>query len=478
MHQTIQRLRAGHLGEVLGTFSPQVEERLLWIVGEDPLELAPSLVGVKPLEGDPTQFALRILELGYTGVVFGGRDAALMNSDPDSDSLPLHRWMRALRAVGLTAWLKPTISSTLEGCVAESSWRQGVTDALESLLEGDTRPDGIVWRVQAVRPSALAHRSAQNDTQLDLVAKELQLVQKTAGDLPLSFFIVAPSPSIAERQAEWLERLAQVAERNTTIAFSCVAGYFQDDHRPQHPVWSHARTLHGLGTGALTPLINAGAVQQGEGLWPSIPLELFHQAHSILGLYGVRRAIVTSSTLPSGDGVLAVSLSTASGVLFSGHSPTAVSEQWLAAHCPSSNTQTVGELLRQGGSLVRELSLIRSLPPGDPDGFRAKVDLFFAKIQAFRSSIEQGTHDWNALTEHAIGFCRDARRICCHVGQRFNVSLNSELTPDDLKGGFWTEAAGHGGAVRLLDKPVASEVGFEDLLAVNRAEGSALGLSV
>lgn len=313
-------------------------------------------------------------------------------------------------------------------------WIQPVTTLDEAAT---SRADGILWQS--------AWRNAEggefiDKTHLEWLQEELEKVEHLLKKGQRLFFYIP-----GKEGAEWLSDLNLTAKKNTTLLFSAVAGEPTEALKEPHPCWKKEDPT-------LLPIFNFGMIDQGGGLWPTLPYELYERY--LIRLQGKANAgfLTLTSSLPGGKGFLQCSLSLAAEMHQTSRAPELLIEEWFQKHRP--------ELLpfHQEGTLrtLRGLALdlkqpITSLPS---ETLRAWLEGLAARLNVLELTV---TGEKGELTDYVVYFIRDAKRLLQHKAQSAHISFHSTQGIDDLLDGFWTRHSSS--KIILLDHPYSGKPG-------------------
>lgn len=232
LQQVVTGLLSGHFAEFLGEFNPRFPLR--------PLKLPPGPY--------PKEWGSRILRLGYNAVIVEGSEFS------------------CFLEYGLKVFVSGNDLSQLKGA------------------------DGIFWESSLLNPEFFLHPKAKEMTIAELVQEEMKKIEKEAKGKGVIYYIPAADEMVALQQASWLETLCDEAGNQTFISFPAVCGNPVYDHLKPHPFWEVLRRAPDVSSTPLMPIINIGAVCQGEGLWPSFSFDLMQERfdrHHFGGIIGL-----------------------------------------------------------------------------------------------------------------------------------------------------------------------------------------------
>ena len=334
--QAMAALLSGHLGEFLGRVKPRFPLRPLWLGCEQSVRLSSSVSVGMPDEQSLEPFCQRLCRLGYNAVILGKRDETFHEKEGKID-------LSTFQDYGIKVFVKPDVS-----CGSP-------LDSFAGLPENCA----LFWKSDLLHPDFQNHPGAFDLTLYDIVEKELKLVEGAAGKRELIFYIPTEDEASAKLQSLWLSDLIDNAGSRTTIAFSAVAGDPCGDHLPPHPFWEVLRVSPDCSATPLLPLINTGAVKQGECLWPSLPFDLLHQFLPRLERHPFAGFIGLAHHVPEGHGLLHLALWVAAQALWRGKSPSVSAETWSLANRPDWKFSAHAEDLDKVKGIVKRVGARR-----------------------------------------------------------------------------------------------------------------------
>lgn len=362
-------LLSGHLPEYLQEQQPLYPLRPLWI-GCQKLVSVSDKVGIwLPdffLEKNKKTFELfcrRLIELGFNALILGQRGCVFCEKSPVvfKELALLHRM---LSEYGIRLILKPSVfyrddEKELFFLPTHPSFQNKVTAALTDLLESVPALDELLWESVYFQADFQRHPLGREFTKLEKVAAELKCVE--ALGVPLIFYLPCQDLESAEGQSEWIPLLLNEMGPKTTFAFSAVAGDPQEDHCPAHPLWERLRGQPRIASTPLLPLLNSGAVGQGEGLWPGLTFDLVEEFYSRC-LQGHYRGIVSlAAHLPREGSLADCNLWVAGQRLWRTVPALLLAQSWFAVKRADIDFQQELDLFKNTRALIKSLSFLRSL---------------------------------------------------------------------------------------------------------------------
>ncbi|MFQ5730191.1 MAG: hypothetical protein ACE5GN_07510, partial [Waddliaceae bacterium] len=291
---------SGHLGECLGVRAPKFPLRPLWFSSMENVE----------------EICRRVLALGY--------NAVLLEREGDVERLVL------FREYGIKVILKPEPDLPEGKCFLDQEYRDAVREGLRALQQEVPRVDGFFWEGLFGQKDINLHPGARDLLQVDMALKEVRLLEEAIlGDRFLIYYISCTDLQNAQQQAAWLPSFCNDVGKQTIIAFSAVSGDPVLDHLDSHPFWEVLRQSLDVCYTPLLPIINVGALNQGECLWPTLALDLIndyclrcrrHQFAGVLSLVPY---------LPNPESFLSCNLWVASQVLWGRNPPELLGKRGL-----------------------------------------------------------------------------------------------------------------------------------------------------
>lgn len=500
-------LASGHFSEFLGDWRPRFALRPLWIGCDLDVDLESSshipvslrlpklLCGseVNGLSGQNGQgqgqrqldrLCERVLELGYNAIVLGALDNTSRASTANfghsgSGTIDIQAICTHLHTYGLKVILKPNKPSGR--CPLDAIQAASIQQYIKNFLEKVPYFDYLLWEGDFLHPDCFLHPSAAEATQLELVQAEVALVEKALteskeGEKPppsLIYYVPSPDLSTAEQQVAWLQELCDRVGNKTIIAFSAVSGEPWSDHQPPHPFWESLRKSPDISSTALMPIINTGAARQGDGLWPTLTLDLSERYLTRCTRHQFAGAITLVNHLPEKGALLDCSLWVCSQMLWKNRSAALLAETWFSAERPDFDYLYFAESLRKVRELAVELSFIRSLRNErhrdllSQTESRAMADSFLARLRELQILFEcsekktkKHTHNRGSVVrprcnDYFSYFARDAIRLVAYFMQCFQVTLPHIRKEEDVWEGFWTKSKQ--GSTYSASKPVFLE---------------------
>lgn len=478
----ITGVSSGHFAEFLGDWRPRFPLRPLWLGCEVDVSLT-SRIGIsvpawmRQEKGDSPHFesfCRRILELGYNSILLGNLDGAFVTS-PEDSSFNLEALCVAFREYGLKVILKPNLSFTGElknsgRCPLNPPYIAAIQEALGDFQGKAPSIDYIFYEGRFQHPDCIQHPLALDATQIELVQAELKMLETSLqGKVGLIYYVPATDETTATHHASWLSALCDFAGNKTILAYSAIAGSPWEDHRSPHPFWETLRQSPDVSATPLMPIVNIGAVRQGEGLWPTLTLDLVERYFSHCHRHHFAGAISLIGQLPKEGALLDCSLWVAAQVMWKEQSVRLLAETWFRAQRPDLDFPVFADALRDIRSISADLSFLRSLHNENhrdlisSEECRTIAASLLARLKHLQFQFEKEEKSRLKRSEkptyydYFSCFVRDARRIVLHFLQRFNAPLLHYRDEDDQQEGFWTQVQGLGQGGRYSPKAIFLE---------------------
>lgn len=369
-------------------------------------------------------FCLWLRRLGYNAAVFDG----VVNGAKELCRLLKKEGVRMILSIDLREAALPA--------PFDSNYRGKIENALADI------PDAILWtsHVELFEKSRSKKRS--RFLLRELAQLEVKTLETILGpEKQLFYYLPAADCETAQRQTLWIERFAKELAETTVIVFSATAGALGADHMPPHPFWNHLSGTRARPCGQFMPLVNVGAVGQGEGFWPTIALDMIERYLYRCDGALFKGAISLSANIPAEEAFLSCSLWVSAQVLHHAGSAPLLVEEWLRKHRPEELKHPRWEqILRE----VREISLLAGplmrTPQEIPkDEGKAQVDLLLARLKCLESLVHKNAV---GVKKYFCFFSRDIRKsLACYL-QTHQLPLLCALNEEDLKDSFWSSASG------------------------------------
>ncbi len=384
-------VKSGHFPDFLGERKPRYPLR--------PLHYCREWEGISK-----EKVCLRILELGYNAII-----VETLPKDP-----------QLFKDFGIKIILK---MKAPKATPFDSEW------SLSSISMEHI--EAVFWDATYMEPEFLKHPSARDFLQMDLALLEIQRLEET---LPAECQIIYALPQMKSYEA--VPSFLDEVSTRVLIAFSSMNG--------AHPLWELLRESPDSSTTPLLPILNMGTVDQGEGLWPLIPLDLLEQAHDRMKRHRFLGAIILTKDLPKQGTFLDGSLWVAAQTLWGELTPSLLLETWCKAYHPSlSNLELLRDLSRVG----KRLSALEDLGELKTEECRIYSESLISEINRLQVEISSIKKEPSpSIVDYFTYFARDARRKILHFLQANHAPMVNVLNGDDLLESFWTAIQQGGGS--------------------------------
>lgn len=444
----------GHWGDFLGHSKPRYYLRPLWIGPQLQITLG------RRLKSNDTaafeKFCQRVIDLGFNAVVFD-----LIHIQSGLDWIGTELCKNRLKCI-----LK--LGPGAPGCPLNPKHREQVSKTVEEAIHSAPNADYLIWESGCCHTEFMNDPLAEATTRAEMLQEEMMWLEKSMkGRKPLIMYV----PMDADVELSYgilLQRLCDSAGKGTIIAFSALGGLPSHDHLPQHPFWLQLRQAHQIVSTPLLPIINAGGVDQGEGLWPALSFDLFQNYFQRCTRHHFAGVISLTNRLPAPGGFLECNLWVASQLQWREIPPEVLIETWFKARRPDIDYVKERDLFKQVRDIILELSHLKFLKRRGiytVEELRLFIESLLARLKVLKlrtSKDRMMTSNCSTATliEQVNFFIRDARRTLLHIAQNYDVPLLSFAGEDDLQDSFWTKAVGASGQtarnglkVMILDTP-------------------------
>lgn len=335
----------------------------------------------------PVDLGARALQLGYNGVV---------SSTPCKG----------------TAWIKEAAS----------------------IEDFESHPDYFLCSSRWKEENFFQQPGNERWTRAELVSLEMeQLEQKLPRGAKLIFCLPG------EEKIEWVHHLSKRAGPKTLLAFSPYAGGPTYDFLPPQPLWKKIIEGEEFCSTPLLPILNTGMVNQGGGLWPTLPFDLFDRFYCHIPAIPFQGALTLTHAVPRGPGFLHCALWVGAHLLQREEAPDKKLAEWFYRYKSTIDYLSAALLLRNLRTLALETTVLRYLKGRKVgnDESRSMLEGLNAKIQALHYAIER---EQPLLLDPFKYFVRDVRRSMSHFATQHNVSYS--VHQDEALESFWTYKSG------------------------------------
>ena len=313
--------------------------------------------------------------------------------------------------------------------------------------------DFFLWTSRWKEGDFFSQPGNERWTRKELIALEMEKLESKlckAANRSAKLIFCLPG----EEKLEWVAHLSKMAGPKTYLAFSPYLGDSAKDFLPPQPIWRKIAEGEEFCATPLLPILNTGMVDQGGGLWPTLPFDLYDRFYSHIPSSFFKGALTLTPVVPHNPGFLHCALSVGAQLLQKEDSPEKKLAEWFLQHKSKVDYFSSAMLLRHLRTLALETTFLRHLKPkkiGSEES-RALLDGLSSKIHALQFSIER---EHPHFLDPFLFFVRDARRIMSFFASQMNVSHSTH--PDESLESFWTHKVG--GSVAFREEPLRGGAG-------------------
>lgn len=381
---------------------------------------------------DAEYLCKRLLQMGYNGALF--------------EEVPENRGIFKEMGIALVLLAKKPDATPFD-----TEWQPDLEN-----LDG---VDAVYWKGSYTSENYRNHPNARDDLMIDLALKEVQAVEEAIrGRCPLVYELDPDGP------VHLIPELMDSVGNQTMISFSALNGKPTDDHLDYHPLWKLLRELPDTSATRLLPILNIGGVEQGEGFWPVIPLDLIDFVITHMRRQPFGGAVVMTNYLSKTGTLLDGALWTAGHSLWGSLPPRLLLETWCKAFHPSlSSLELLGDIWK----VSRRLSGLHAVGERTTEEYRMLSESLIGELNRLHGVVESYDDSRTpSIKEYFTYFARDARRLVLHFLQTRHAPMVNVLNGDDLQESFWTviqqsgrPGIGSGAKVSVLKTPQAGSEG-------------------
>lgn len=462
--------RANEEQNFLGSCSPKYSFRPIWLFGEETLYLKGYPVvslpkGAKERPGEiAKEIAFALIEAGYQTIVLG---------DPwltTEGSLTLdsaQEFLRALKKYGISIYL------FLNPCIQEKdpfeTFQEKIREHYRIIEQEFNLIDGVMTR------SVPKIEYPEIFTYPKRLLMQINSYEELIGDKKLLFYFDFKDAYESEQCGEWMEEILDGVGPKTSLSFSSFIGDMRGQSFKKNAVWKALNDSWDSSTTPIVPLINAGGVDCGEGLWPNSPLTLFHNISSSLHRHPFSGILPFTRYLPLKRGLLRATLWSLGASQWQKQTPEELMELFLKAYFNIKHTHLIKELLHDSEEISHTLQKVQSNPQKESKELALYLKYILSKVDILDFKIKKMPKDH--LSYMFKMFVRDVKKKLLLWNQQWQLHINEIASGDDLKESFWIDIehssrGGLGGSVQgeQRESPYAPENNQEmqEILQANR----------
>lgn len=392
--------------------------------------------------------ASSIKRIGYDTAILGsfGRSEEVLSTSSSA-------CFSKVRAQGIRIGLKATFDIDLMTkkfvlSPLNEFFRKFIEEEIDQIFKAVPPFDFLVYESLALIFDEMGLNQDDEHLNSEKARLEIALIEEMIRDRSGLLYI------LPGQDLHFLKELALDAGQQTGIMFSARLGDPFLDHLKINPFLlnSEPKELEGL---QLATIVNAGAVQQGGGLWPSVAIDLVQSIYPHAIDLGIT-PIPCVHGLPKKGSFLEASLLIASkarsGKVF-------VEKELLLWLRENNYSEGIINPIKEVRCICVNLSLMRHLLAEKRRDHISQEEIkLIAASTLYRLRSLSKVED-RYFSDYLQFFVRDAARIILHFVQSFNVTLQETFESEPGKMGFWTEfEAGIGSGVRSLGKVSLSKL--------------------
>jgi hypothetical protein len=433
--QTIQiGIASQHLADFLGKVKPRFALRPLWLENS----LLPAL-------NDPEKlhvFCKKILQLGYNAVLL-----------QDSGHLSV---CNQLQDYGLKIILKPSIEKIRTVSPLNKLFKEEITAYLNKLKTDHIPFHYLFWESHWQHPEYARDPLAEDMVFPELVLAEAKAVESLLEEKQkLIFYLPVADEQSAKQCAAWMKRLTDDLSQKSILAFPAVAGDHRSDHLISHPFWNIYRQQTIPNSASIMPVVNVGALNHGEGIWPVIVQDLiddyFTRGSHFLGI------ISTLGHLPKTGGINDCNLWIASQKMWNDLPSASLIETWFAAYRPDWNYSYNSLNIKQIRFISKQLYHLRTLTNEksrdhySSQDCRLMLESLLLQLNEIHLRLEKEERKrikrsaTPTLWDYFTYFNSDVKKMIMQIAQSCNATITNIFNENDSKESFWTEMSSTAG---------------------------------
>lgn len=407
--------------------------------------------------------ARRIGDWGFNALIVG---ALAKQEISDVPCVSLAPSFLEIQKKGIRIGIKPTfhidqLIETLTISPFDKKFENYLKSEIEKIAEPSSPFDFFVYESLSLLYDEMGLNHDDDHLFKEIAQAEIALVEKMLPKgVSLIYLFPGDDPERKKREASVLQEIALKSSKTTILSISSRQGSPFLDHLQPHPFLRQKMAVKAEGF-SYAALVNLGGIQQGGGLWPSVPLDIFQGIYPLLEEKGVM-AIPIVHTIPEPDSFLGGALTLASHSREGPFYPEGELAKWLISVRCETEIDRALALLRDVREIIVDFSRMReALREAGRDHLshdecKTMACSLYYKIR----KVEREGNHWDgksggepSLRDYMRFFCRDAYRTLLHFIQSFNVVIQESLDLAPGKKGFWTDfTPGSGSGLRGMGK--------------------------
>ncbi|CRX38028.1 hypothetical protein [Estrella lausannensis] len=404
----------------------------------------------------------RVLDLGFDTLIFG---AIVRHEGAPQPFATITEELHNLGQRGLKVGIKPTFHvDQMIGSFAlspfDSKFRDFLSSEISTLFEKAESPSLFVYESLSLLYDEMGLNQDDEHLFKEIVIQEIALLEEILPKrIDLLFIFPGEDPEVKRREALNFKDIALSISSRTRLVISTREGSPFLDHLRPHPLLlQESLALKGQASAAV---VNLGGVQQGGGLWPSFPIDIYQRIYPLLHEKNFIPLPVTQS-IPQKGSFLEAALKFTSVNPETHFSLERHLTAWLKRERKEADPQKALSIIRGVREIIVELSKMRTaiseagrdlLSQEECKLLASSLYYNIRKIQKECEKCAKGKEGGATLEQYLSLFALDAYRTLLQFVQSFNVVLQEALELGPGKKSFWTEfTPGMGSGLRSMGK--------------------------
>ncbi len=340
---------------------------------------------------------------------------------------------KKMKEKGIKLILKPHFHGGAIPCPVDPNFEATIKKKM-ALFTAAVNPDYIFWESGLWDRGYFAHAAADDLLLADLVVQEMKSVETVLKKgSSLIFFVPGGDRKKVSKTTKILQVLCESAGNKTAISFPAVGGAEYADYLPPHPFWGMLKEKERISSTPLLPVMNIGGIEQGEGMWPSLPFDLFEKYYCRLHELPFKGSIGLINQLPVARGFLDLNLWTGSHCQLSGKPPRLLIEEWFGRYRTDVDYSAFQDDLWRLRMMILDFSSLLEVVESNERGEKTneEIRLFLENLvsqakywDCYLAKMEKSQKiEDSFLGTPLLTFLRDLRRLLPDIAQKLGVSL-------------------------------------------------------